>query len=499
MKVEARLVKRSLKMIVISFAVVFGTLYFVRSRLISEAKPLRISKETTFLVDGAPGEKLPYLKTYLGDLTDPIPPEDDARLVLEKLGSSESISWPAFWEYVEAQQANPSNQPSKAYFITLSRLVDILEDRTFLRGDVLDMKLTEESLNEELETVMSTPWSSEDHVALAEWLDRNKAVLTIGEELCLCSRHTVAPPPANLSVLNWWDPNADRYGELSQLFACRAQRCLALGQWNQAVSDTAACQHMARLAAQCPGSIHYLKAANIYHRFLRLLSSLASAVDEDASKLTVLRARFKERTVLPRLVDVIDKERLMFLDVFYTLAISPESAASNDLISEVGVFREAVRPGTDWNIVMTYWNQQIDEILRALNEQDLSVRFALLDQQAASLKQPLAVDRYTLVRSALRVAPQSELISRKIGSLFLPELIQLAKVEPRTAVFEMDFQSRMAIQQFRIDHGRWPKSLNELVPGYLFEIPRSPLTGEIPVYHTDGDTFTLDSFPPGQP
>jgi hypothetical protein len=54
-------------------------------------------------------------------------------------------------------------------------------------------------------------------------------------------------------------------------------------------------------------------------------------------------------------------------------------------------------------------------------------------------------------------------------------------------------QTDLAVRLFRQDEGRWPDSLDELVPGYLPGIPIDSYSGEPLRYQTQGDNFLLYS------
>ena len=54
---------------------------------------------------------------------------------------------------------------------------------------------------------------------------------------------------------------------------------------------------------------------------------------------------------------------------------------------------------------------------------------------------------------------------------------------------------RLALYDFHREHGRFPKSLSELVPTYFAEVPRDPSTGGEFAYFPDGASEDITRFP----
>src|SRR5207253_1095589 len=54
---------------------------------------------------------------------------------------------------------------------------------------------------------------------------------------------------------------------------------------------------------------------------------------------------------------------------------------------------------------------------------------------------------------------------------------------------------RLALSDFHREHGRFPKSLSELVPTYFAEVPRDPSTGGEFAYFPEGVDVDITRFP----
>lgn len=57
----------------------------------------------------------------------------------------------------------------------------------------------------------------------------------------------------------------------------------------------------------------------------------------------------------------------------------------------------------------------------------------------------------------------------------------------------------MALRRFRLDHGTYPTTLDELVPTYLKAVPLNPYTARPPEYVRQGAGFELHARVPPVP
>lgn len=62
--------------------------------------------------------------------------------------------------------------------------------------------------------------------------------------------------------------------------------------------------------------------------------------------------------------------------------------------------------------------------------------------------------------------------------MILPPITRAIEAHDRTLAACAQARIIIALEQFYVDGGRYPASLDELVPEYLAELPRDPATGE---------------------
>jgi len=73
------------------------------------------------------------------------------------------------------------------------------------------------------------------------------------------------------------------------------------------------------------------------------------------------------------------------------------------------------------------------------------------------------------------------------SSLLLPAVSAVATAEARHAASNRAAAAVIAAERFRLEHGRLPKDLEELVPEFLAEVPADPFTGEPMKMKIEGD------------
>jgi len=98
------------------------------------------------------------------------------------------------------------------------------------------------------------------------------------------------------------------------------------------------------------------------------------------------------------------------------------------------------------------------------------------------------------VEASRRTAEDVELAIAEAGALEYPGTKMLLPALARAGDAELDAIARarvtrvaLAVEQWRMAHGRWPDSLGQLVPEILDELPADPFTGK-PLHWTRTDT-----------
>lgn len=92
----------------------------------------------------------------------------------------------------------------------------------------------------------------------------------------------------------------------------------------------------------------------------------------------------------------------------------------------------------------------------------------------------------------------AEVLARiKKGSAFLQELLsyvaQHFKQYPRRQAGLRSALTALAVERYRLKHGRWPERLEDLVPAFLPALPTDPYTGSPLVYRQNDDGIVVYS------
>ena len=142
----------------------------------------------------------------------------------------------------------------------------------------------------------------------------------------------------------------------------------------------------------------------------------------------------------------------------------------------------AVDPqGADWNVGLRRVNQAFDEIVAIMKNPNMKEAMAgaqaferKVEKGAAGHRIPGAI----AARAGETKAAYSERIAETILALRTGALWQ-AEAEYRGAVVEgLMARAVLAAGQYRAEQGKWPESLQVLVPRYLEAVPKDPFSRE---------------------
>ncbi len=138
-----------------------------------------------------------------------------------------------------------------------------------------------------------------------------------------------------------------------------------------------------------------------------------------------------------------------------------------------------------------YWAGQC--LLHAGRDETLSVGKAFYDQLAAWA-------RLTPYERKLRQEPDPDLFVEKLRSArflllrtLLPSLTKAVELSYRHKAEYEATVTVLALRRYRLDNGRYPERLDDLLGGYLDRLPMDPYSAGPLVYRSTGDDFTLYS------
>jgi hypothetical protein len=411
-----------------------------------------------------------------------------------------------------------------AYFLALGKF---LESRSDGKPDAEKVS----GLYNRLAKAMKTPWKAKDAPELAAWLDANRKSLDAivgGTHRPRFYAPLISPGeegndkdiPMMVSVLLPW---LQEYREVSRALTARAMLNLGQGNVEQARADVLACHRFSRLVGQGPTLIDALVSIALHAVACQADTTIALHGKLTAEQALKYRAEFDSLPPLPKMIDKIDvAERYMYLDSVSTIArhgpdaltklTGTDSSAMSSLIAKL-----AANSLIDWNIVMTMGNKYYDRHLAAAKMEDRAQRaaaIAKLDDEMQARRGEMAPA--SILKSLLLDLSPRKTAGRKMGAVFLallgPALSATLHAEERAETKRRLTSLAFSIAAFRIDNQAYPKTLADLSPKYVKQLPTDPRTGKSFVYRRikagyilyglgrngkDDDGQTFDSKPHG--
>jgi hypothetical protein len=274
-------------------------------------------------------------------------------------------------------------------------------------------------------------------------------------------------------------PSVQNVRESARLLLTRAMFRLGANDIDGAWTDLLACHRLAALVGKHPPTtITYLIAV--------ALNSMAAAGDAaligqglTVEQATKCLADCEQLAQLGDLADVIDEGS----------RIEALHAGQNLTVIEL-----------DTNMVLRNTNRTFDKVAAAMRLKAPAMRLEALDEIDQEFKTRIANSRKSLRLIAGLVINARRTITQNTGdvllNLSLPATIQAENAQTRARIRRDQVRIGFAMATFHAETGKYPKSLDELAPKYLSEIPLDPYTQKSFVYLPRDASFLIYSFGP---
>lgn len=332
----------------------------------------------------------------------------------------------------------------------------------------------------------SVPWTAADCPDIAEWLAEQEQVL--------------AGLRAGMNKPGWYAPIAGQrlvdeplyyrhqIRELARSLLASSMFHTGSGDADRAIDDIAALFRLARHTVS-KGGIEALLTGiaveGMAHSAAAQLIHGGLCTDGQLARLD------REIRGLPppeSLLAIIEFERCFALDTC-TLGVRdgskflqnyagmpPHSGASSRLLA--GLARWTV----NWETAMQDINSHFDQVESALSEDDpAKQRAALAALEAGLAQQPSPASMVT----SLLMSPGSRgKLAGKLGVRMLaPAFYALSGASTRARAGQEVLLAGLAVERFRLRHGRLPATLDELVPEFLPGVPGDPWSSDQPLVY----------------
>lgn len=342
------------------------------------------------------------------------------------------------------------------------------------------------------EQALKGPWNAEQLPEVARWIEINE--LAIAEVLkashlpryycpLLPSRETAAM--SNIPVYEVSLELGQTTRELTRFLGIRARKKLGSGNTAAAISDIQALRRLATLQTQSLTIVESLLAVAIHQQaFLSEIELLGSG------KLTVeqcnaYRAFLRDYSIDYHFAERIETaERWMFLDAV--------QVAPSGKILDFEIPYDA--SDLDIQVIESHAKNytRLAEVWRSSHDLERMKKIQAVEVELTDdvQRQPTGE---VLAEAASNRILRSRIVGDTLFALVMPNCGAMVQSDLRTKVTHDLSELGFALESYRLDHGRFPKTLDELQPKYLAEIPTDRFTARPLIYRPDAKGYLLYS------
>jgi hypothetical protein len=299
--------------------------------------------------------------------------------------------------------------------------------------------------------------------------------------------------------------------EIAKALVIRAMLRLGEKRWNDAWRDLLACHRLGRVVGRSPTLRDNLAAIAIDGIASRGELVFIDRADIDAQQFLKCIADLRALPPLPNIANSIEhRERFYLLEMAtkvrkdgfphllqlylldedrYDLALDKRSI---DL--EAGPETQGLLNDVNWNPIFRECNRSVDELVAVLREKDRIKREKLLlrlhEKQKANEDTTKAYDLLPLLKT-MKSDEKTKLLLRSFNTRVKSvHAIQLAA--DRSEQIQRNLQIAFALAAYRRAEGKYPKTLDQLAPKYLTQIPNDYFTDKPISYEPTKKGYLLE-------
>ena len=470
-----------------------GTFFYSTSEYF--APELVISRETTYITEPLTPEGLPdYAEALNRRLSEGVTAENNAVVpLLQVLGpapGSRPLS-PAIFARLDMDPLPALGENDDFYFVSIERrLARRLQKQAALSsgGAQWQRQL------EQLEHLRQRPWRTEEAPLVAQLLARNRRHL---DQVREASRRPRFFLPVVVSSDQALVEMPVQVRQAIRDLACdlqlRAMWHLGHGRVEEAWQDILTIKRLARLVEQDWSMFSMLVGI--------ALEGMAFESAEQVLNRTVLDEATARRFLhqwrcLPSQADAVraigSGDRLVMLDAWIQLV---RGRMDGRILEEFFDLRVPTT-GLDINHGLRLINQSHDQVIEILSGGSLAeVRNGLRAWEEANKDR--CEDVKLILGALLNRTARTELVCRMLLDLLLGSYEAVFLAELRVRQWHPLMETALALAVYRARHGRYPQSLQALVPELLAEVPRDLFTTDRKViYRREENGYLLYSVGP---
>lgn len=364
-------------------------------------------------------------------------------------------------------------------------------------------------------------WSRQEFPLIAEWLDAQKKQVKLLVEM---SRYTrmyapVMSPgltderPVLLAAVR---PATSIIWDAARILMARAMLAIQEGKTEEAHEYVLACHRLARLQGQGPRLLGTLLAASF-----EKMACDGDAMIVKHGNLTVDQARryrkeLRKLSPMPHMIDkILVAERYRYLDSIIAVKQRGygllESIMDGELL-QGDAMKSLLESQPDWDEMLRLGNEVYDKVAEVKKATTRAERIIIakafdadMDRRGRSVRMSFAtargVAKLLTGSSEVGALPEgfSQLKGRLVGnalltsSLLYPSVTFPCEAEDRATVRLQLSKLAYALAGYKAEQGRYPETLQQLVPAYVEQISGDLFSGKGFLYQAESDGFLLYS------
>ncbi len=358
----------------------------------------------------------------------------------------------------------------------------------------------------------SRPWTAKEHTDVADWLKQNDKPLAVVIEASKRPRYyyplvTNAPDGRQSFLIGAQIPGVQKSREFANALTVRAMLRVGEKKYDDAWQDLLACHRLGRLVGQGGTLIESLVGIAMDH-----IASDADLTFLEHAKLDVKQVKkcLADLQKLPPMPSLADKvgltERFTFLqavclidrdgpEAFEGLAGVPPG--KGDVLGKA--ITKTMFAGIQWDGTLKTANQLYNRMAGAMRLKDRDLREKQLRQfeldiraMKGKLLTPEEIGRRILLSKNV-----GEATGKYVGDLMIcllvPAVMKVQFAADRTEQVQSNLHIAFALAAYSRDNGKYPKTLDALVPNYLASIPNDIFSNKALIYRPDATGYLFYS------
>ncbi len=351
---------------------------------------------------------------------------------------------------------------------------------------------------------MDKPWKKEDRPEIWKWIQMNeqplKMVATGTEQPFfylpyVWSKEEEKKGGVLIAVLL---PIVQESRTFARLLVKRAMNHLGENRPKEAANDLLIIHKLARQIGHRGTLIEGLVGIAIESIALKGDAHLAQHPKFSAKQLKDYTQKVQSLSSVSDMKESLNLfERCVCLDAIQHIALTDDDELAKSILEIDQVFPKQMRNLLfDWNLILKTFNSYFDE-LEKINQKPYLARKKLLEEKNKELKKMKSKLNLTeIVAKGIFFGTKyrSKILSSIFMNLLLPPHVPVFNAEERTLMKQDLSAIHFHLEIYKRDNGKYPASLNALVPKYLAKIPKERFAAKQDLkYQSNGKSFKLYS------